>query len=101
MEKVRSPTILIDINEQYKELARNVILRVIYDIVGNKIASTTDNSTNVKSTAIEYVFCDDFDFWIEAADWSQYKSYIEDIAFKAKYGKLSNKIKCNLRKRVK
>lgn len=98
MKKVRSPTILVDINEHYKELARNVILRVIYDIIGNKVVWS---DTHERERAIKYVFTDDFDFWLEAADWSQYKSAIEDIAFKAKYGNLSNKIKCILRKRVK
>lgn len=63
MEKVRSPTY----TENYVNLARAVVLKVVVD--------TLQNKEDLKDYIL---YSDDFVFWLYLADWLKYENVIKD-----------------------
>lgn len=63
MEKVRSPTYL----ENYINLARAVVLKVVVD--------TLQNKEDLKDYIL---YSEDFIFWLCLADWLKYENIIKD-----------------------
>lgn len=63
MEKVRSPTYV----ENYVNLARAVVLKVVVD--------TLQNKEDLKDYIL---YSDDFVFWLCLADWLKYENVIKD-----------------------
>lgn len=63
MEKVRSPTYV----ENYVNLARAVVLKVVID--------TLQNKEDLKDYIL---YSDDFVFWLGLADWLKYENVIKN-----------------------
>jgi hypothetical protein len=63
MQKVRSPTYA----ENYVNLARAVVLKVIIDTLQNK-----------EDLRKYILYSDDFVFWLRLADWLKYENVIKD-----------------------
>lgn len=63
MEKVRSPTF----EENYVNLARAVVLKIVVD--------TLQNKENLKDYIL---YSDDFMFWLSMANWLKYENVIKD-----------------------
>lgn len=63
MEKVRSPTYA----ENYVNLARAVVLKIVVD--------TLQNKENLKDYIL---YSDDFMFWLCNANWLKYENVIKD-----------------------
>ena len=63
MQKVRSPTFA----ENYVNLARAVVLKVVVD--------TLQNKEDLKDYIL---YSDDFVFWLCLADWLKYENVIKD-----------------------